>query len=77
MKSIKIVGTGVCLPEKVLSNADLEQMVDTSDEWITQRTGIKERRIAGEGETSVSLSVGACRQALICCMRAQISASLV
>ena len=42
----KITGTGSALPEKILTNADLERMVDTSDEWITARTGIKERRIA-------------------------------
>ncbi len=41
-----IRGTGSSLPEKVLSNADLERMVETSDEWITSRTGIRERRIA-------------------------------
>ena len=46
MKSMKVVGTGRALPERVLSNEDLEKMVDTSDEWISERTGIKERRIA-------------------------------
>ncbi len=45
-----VTGTGSALPPKVLTNHDLESMVDTSDEWITTRTGIKERRIAGEGE---------------------------
>ena len=45
----RITGTGGYLPEKVLTNAELEKMVDTSDEWITTRTGIKERRIAPEG----------------------------
>ena len=45
-----VTGTGSALPEKVLTNHDLERMVDTSDEWITTRTGIKERRVAGEGE---------------------------
>ncbi len=63
MKSIKIVGTGVCLPEKVLSNADLEKMVDTSDEWITDRTGIKERRIAEEGVATSDLCAGALKAA--------------
>jgi 3-oxoacyl-[acyl-carrier-protein] synthase-3 len=45
-----IRGTGSCLPDRILSNADLEKMVDTSDEWITTRTGIRERRIAGPDE---------------------------
>ena len=44
-----IAGTGCSLPERVVTNADLEKMVDTSDEWITTRTGIRERRGAGEG----------------------------
>ena len=43
-KNIKIVGTGSYLPEKILTNFDLEKMVDTSDEWIRVRTGIRERR---------------------------------
>jgi 3-oxoacyl-[acyl-carrier-protein] synthase-3 len=48
----RILGTGSYLPEQVRTNADLEKMVDTSDEWITVRTGIKERRIAAENETT-------------------------
>lgn len=67
MKSIKIVGTGRALPEKVLTNFDLEKMVDTSDEWIVERTGIRERRIADENTaTSDLVAVAlerACRQA--------------
>lgn len=59
-----IVGTGHSLPEKILSNADLEHMVETSDEWITTRTGIKQRRIAGEGEYTSTFAVHAARQAL-------------
>ncbi len=59
----KIIGTGVALPEKVLTNFDLEKMVDTSDEWITTRTGIKERRIA-ENETVTELATKAAQQAL-------------
>ena len=59
----KIVGTGIALPEKVLTNFDLEKMVDTSDEWITTRTGIKERRIA-EKETVTELATKASLQAL-------------
>ena len=49
----KILGTGSCFPEKVLTNKDLEKMVDTTDEWITTRTGIKERRISVDEPTSV------------------------
>ena len=45
-----LTGVGKALPEKCLTNADLEKLVDTSDEWITKRVGIKERRIAAEGE---------------------------
>ena len=52
MKRARIVGTGRALPEKVLTNADFERMVDTSDEWITGRTGIKERRIASDEEAA-------------------------
>ena len=48
-KYVRITGTGSAAPDRVLTNADLEKMVDTSDEWITARTGIKERRIASEG----------------------------
>ncbi len=59
----KIIGTGVALPEKVLTNFDLEKMVDTSDEWITTRTGIKERRIA-EKETVTMLATEAAEKTL-------------
>ncbi len=59
-----IVGTGSALPEKRLTNDDLAKMVDTSDEWITQRTGIKERRIAAEGETTATLATLAAKRAL-------------
>ena len=59
-----ITATGSALPEKILNNADLEKMVDTSDEWIITRTGIKERRIVSEGETTASLSLEAARHAL-------------
>lgn len=59
----KIVGTGVYLPKTVLTNLDLEKMVDTSDEWITTRTGIKERRIAKE-ESVVEMAKGASLEAL-------------
>jgi 3-oxoacyl-[acyl-carrier-protein] synthase-3 len=59
-----ILGTGSALPEKVLSNFDLEKMVETSDQWITERTGIKERRQAAPHETTSTLSVRASRKAL-------------
>jgi len=59
-----IAGTGSSLPERVLTNHDFEKMVDTSDEWIFTRTGIRERRIAGEGETASTLGAEAARQAL-------------
>ncbi len=59
-----IAGIGAATPEKILSNADLEKIVETDDEWITQRTGIKERRIAGEGETTATLATEASRKAL-------------
>ena len=59
-----IAGTGSFLPEKRLTNADLSRMVDTNDEWITQRTGIKERRIAGPGESTATLATHAARNAL-------------
>lgn len=57
-------GTGAYVPEKVLSNQDLESMVDTSDEWITQRTGIKERRLAASDQATSDLAVRAARVAL-------------
>jgi 3-oxoacyl-[acyl-carrier-protein] synthase III len=59
-----VVGSGGYLPEKVLTNADIAKMVDTSDEWIQQRTGIKERHIAAEGELTSDLAVAASRKAL-------------
>ena len=60
----RITGTGSCLPERVLTNAELERMVDTSDEWIRTRTGIRERRIAAPDETICDLAERAARQAL-------------
>jgi 3-oxoacyl-[acyl-carrier-protein] synthase-3 len=60
----RITGWGKYVPERVLTNADLEKMVDTSDEWIRTRTGIRERRIAGPGETCCSMSLSSARQAL-------------
>lgn len=57
-------GFGTSLPKRVLTNRELESMVDTSDEWIVQRTGIRQRYIAGEGETTASLGEAAARAAL-------------
>lgn len=59
-----ITGIGHAVPPKVLSNNDLSKMVDTNDEWITQRTGIKERRICSAEETSATLSIEAAKRAL-------------
>lgn len=59
-----VLGTGSALPEKVITNFDLEGMVETSDQWITERTGIKERRQAGPHETTSSLSIQASRKAM-------------
>jgi len=59
-----IVGYGMAVPETVLTNRDLEAIVETSDEWISTRTGIKERRIAGERESTASLGLKAARKAL-------------
>ena len=60
----RIVGTGGYLPEKVLSNRDLELAVDTTDEWIYTRTGIRQRHIAADGETTSDLALEASRSAL-------------
>ena len=60
----RIAGTGGYLPERVLSNSELERLVDTSDEWIRERTGIRERRIAAPGETTCDLAERAARRAL-------------
>jgi len=62
--SIGITGIGAHVPEKVLTNDDLSRMVDTSDEWITDRTGIKERRIAAAEEAASDLALPAARKAL-------------
>lgn len=62
--NIRITGTGSALPEKILTNADIEQLVDTSDEWITTRTGIKERRIAAAGEYTSTFAAEAARNAM-------------
>jgi 3-oxoacyl-[acyl-carrier-protein] synthase III len=60
----RISGTGSYLPEKVVTNLDLEKMVDTTDEWIRTRTGIERRHVAADGETTVDLAEHAARRAL-------------
>ena len=59
-----VLGCGRYLPSRVLTNAELSRMVDTTDEWITQRTGIRERRIAAEGETTSDMALKAAQAAL-------------
>ena len=64
MNNTVILGTGAAVPKKVLSNKDLESIVDTSEEWISTRTGIKQRHIAEDGETTSTLATEAARRAL-------------
>ncbi|MDO9392160.1 MAG: beta-ketoacyl-ACP synthase III [bacterium] len=64
MKRIAILGTGSYVPEKILTNADLEKMVETTDEWITQRSGIKERHVSDEKTPTSKLSLEAAKKAL-------------
>ena len=64
MKRAKIVGVGAYAPKRILTNAELEKMVDTSDEWIVQRTGIRERHIVDESEATSDLALRAAQQAL-------------
>src|SRR5271154_7041019 len=63
-RSASIVSTGAYLPSRVLSNAELEKMVETSNDWIISRTGIRERRIAAEDEFTSDMGAHAARQAL-------------
>lgn len=64
MRSVGIIGTGKYAPDRVLTNHDLEQMVDTNDEWIVTRTGIRERRIAAPEEATSDLAIKAAEKAL-------------
>lgn len=64
MTGARIAGTGGYLPEKILTNADLEKMVDTDDRWIQDRTGIRERHIAADDETTCDLAEHAARRAM-------------
>ncbi len=70
----RIIGVGACLPEQVVTNADLEQRIETSDQWIRDRTGIEQRHIAADGQTTCDLAEGAARQAL---ERAGVSADQI
>src|SRR3989338_1713548 len=63
-KRVGILGLGAYLPEKVLTNSDLEKLVDTSDEWIQSRTGIKERRMAAKGTSTSDLAAKAGKEAI-------------
>src|SRR5262245_4229638 len=67
LRRVGILGTGGFVPERVLTNADLERLVETSDEWIRTRTGMRERRIAGPGEATSDLAAAAARRALAHC----------
>ncbi|MEE9343346.1 MAG: 3-oxoacyl-ACP synthase, partial [Gammaproteobacteria bacterium] len=60
----RITGTGSYLPDKVVTNADLEKVVDTTDQWIRERTGIARRHIAAENQSTVDLAEAASRRAL-------------
>ena len=64
MKYSRIIGTGSYLPEKVVTNADLEKILDTTDEWIRERTGIRERRVAQNNQTSGDMAEVAARRAM-------------
>ena len=60
----RITGTGSYLPEKVMTNSDIAKIVDTDDQWIQERTGIKQRHIAAEGQFSSDLGVEAAKEAI-------------
>lgn len=64
MTGSRVVGSGSALPERVVTNAELASQIDTSDEWIVERTGIRQRYIAGDGETTATLATAAARAAL-------------
>ncbi len=63
-RTVSIIGTGSYVPERIMPNSELEKLVETSDEWITTRTGIKERRIAAEGEFTSDMAAKAAQNAL-------------
>ena len=61
---VRIAGTGSYVPDRIMTNRELEDLVETSDDWITSRTGIRERRIAAEGELTSHMAAAAARRAL-------------
>src|SRR5205809_7405378 len=63
-QTVSIIGTGSYMPDKILTNEELYRMVDTSDEWITTRTGIKERRVASKDETTSDMAAKAALKAI-------------
>ncbi|HSN19404.1 MAG TPA: beta-ketoacyl-ACP synthase III [Usitatibacter sp.] len=73
----RITGTGSYLPEKILTNRDLESMVETSDEWIVARTGIRERHVAADGQFASDLALEACRNALAAARRTADDVDLI
>ena len=64
MRNVKIVSTGSYVPQKILTNQDLSKRVETSDEWIVSRTGIRERRVIAKGQTCSDLAFEASKSAL-------------
>jgi 3-oxoacyl-[acyl-carrier-protein] synthase III len=64
MTRARIIGIGAYAPRRILTNGELERMVETSDEWIVQRTGIRERHVADESEATSDLAIRAAQQAL-------------
>lgn len=74
VRPVKVAGVGAHVPSHVMTNADLEKIVDTSDEWIMERTGIRERRIAGKDEAASDLAIEAARS---CLQNAGVQASEV
>lgn len=84
MKGLQLIATGGALPSRIVTNDDLSRLVDTSDEWIVSRSGIRERHFCAEGESAATLAVAAARQALErsglapadigCCLCATLSA---
>ena len=84
--ALRLIATGGALPGRTVTNEDLSRMVDTSDEWITTRTGIRARHWCGENESAATLAIAAAKQALSrsglapadigCCICATLSALL-
>ncbi len=77
MRRAVIAGTGSALPQRCVTNAELAAQIDTSDEWIVERTGIRTRYIAGEGETTATLATDAARAALAAAGRAPADIDLI